>query len=132
MGILNALEQFLRLKPAPERVDLKEIVCNVRKQNPIKQFRTAAVGTEYKNVDGSERQDALKKIKAGDAVRLIWEEGKTDAKDTIYLVRKGRGKELSMADCFGRLNDKVDVLFAAHRKAEHWRCEAYAAMVILG
>jgi hypothetical protein len=65
------------------------------------------VGVEYSNIDGSDRQEALKKIKAGERVRLIWSAGDSGDKDTVYLVRKGLSQELSMPDCFGRLNDKV-------------------------
>jgi hypothetical protein len=65
------------------------------------------VGVEYSNIDGSDRQEALKKNKIGEKVRLIWDAGDSGNKDTVYLVRKGLGQELAMPDCFGRLNDKV-------------------------
>jgi len=108
MGLLNALEQMLlRHKRGKEQVDLKEIFCKRSDDNFVEKFRTAAVGADYSNIDGSERQEALKKIKLGDRVRLIWDAGDSGGKDTVYLVRKGLSQELSMPDCFGRLNDKV-------------------------
>ena len=108
MGLLEALEQMLlRYKRGKERIDLKEIFCKRSDDNFIENFRTAAVGVEYSNIDGSDRQEALKKIKVGEKVRLIWDSGDSGNKDTVYLVRKGAGQELAMPDCFGRLNDKA-------------------------
>lgn len=108
MSLLGALEQMLlRYKRGKERVDLKEIFCKRSDDKYIDCFRTAAVGVEYSNIDGSDRQEALQKIKVGDKVRLIWEPGTAPGKDKVYLVRKGLSQELAMADCFGRLNDKV-------------------------
>mgnify|MGYP001028544107 CR=1 FL=1 len=108
MGLLNALEQMLlRYKRGKEHVDLKEIFCKRSDDKHIERFRTAAVGVEYSNIDGSDRQEALKKLKVGEKVRLIWDGAGQSGKDTVYLVRKGLSHELAMADCFGRLNDKV-------------------------
>ncbi|MGD8366956.1 MAG: hypothetical protein PVG78_04880 [Desulfobacterales bacterium] len=108
MSLLDALERMLlRHKRGKERIDLKEIFCKRSDDDFIESFRTAAVGVEYSNIDGSDRQEALKKIKVGNKVRLIWDSGDSGDKDTVYLVRKGAGQELSMPDCFGRLSDKV-------------------------
>lgn len=108
MGLLEALEgMLLRYKRGKERVDLKEIFCKRSDGNYLDSVRTAAVGVEYSNIDGSDRQEALKKVKQGDRVRLIWDAGDSGGKDFVYLVRKGTSNELSMPDCFGRLNDKV-------------------------
>ncbi len=108
MSLLDALEQMLlRYKRGKERVDLKEIFCKRSDDGFIETFRTAAAGVEYSNIDGSDRQEALKKIKVGEKVRLIWDSGDSGNKDTVYLVRKGKGQELALPDCFGRLNDKV-------------------------
>lgn len=108
MGLLDALEQMLlRHKRGKEQVDLKEIFCKRSDDDCIEKFRTAAVGVEYSNIDGSDRQEALKKVKVGEKVRLIWDAGEAGEKETVYLVRKGRARELAMPDCFGRLNDKV-------------------------
>ena len=38
---------------------------------------------------------------------MIWDAGESGTKTTVYLVRKGKSQELSMPDCFGRLNDKT-------------------------
>jgi len=109
MGILRTLERkFVPSKKQREtRVELKEIFCKRKDDGFIKRFNTAAVGTEYKNPDGSNRQDALQKVKPGEKVRLIWDAGNSGNKQVVYLVRKGAKQELSMPDCFGRLNDKV-------------------------
>jgi hypothetical protein len=127
MGLLDKLEGIFipSKKPKHIQVDLKEIFCKRKDDDYIKRFRTAAVGTEYRNVDGSDRQAALRKLKKGAKVRLIWDAGESGNKTTVYLVCSGRGKELSLPDCFGRLNDKVaadvirlmtkeDVMTAAH------------------
>ncbi len=110
MGLLDTLETILLKKnalPKETRVDLKEIVCKPKKKNLIETFRTTVVGAEYKNLDGSSRQDALQKIKEGDKLRMIWGEGQAGAKDIVYLLKGGIGRELSMSDCFGRLDDKA-------------------------
>lgn len=107
MGILEALERTLLNKAKTEKVPLKEIVCKRKDGDFINRFNTAAVGCEYTNPDGSERQDALKKLKEGERIRLIWDSGDANKKDIVYLVRRGKGREISMPDCFGRLNDKV-------------------------
>jgi len=59
-------------KEEEEHVDLKEIFCKRKDDGFIKRVRTAAVGCEYSNTDGSERQDSLSQLKAGEKVRLIW------------------------------------------------------------
>jgi hypothetical protein len=105
MSLLKTLERILT--PGADQsvqVDLKEIYCKRKGDDFIKRFRTPAVGSEYSNLDGSDRQESLKKIKVGQKVRLIWDAGH---KRTVYLVRGGKHRELSMSDCFGRLNDKV-------------------------
>ena len=110
MGLLDTLEAILLKKntlPKEIRVDLKEIICKRKKKNLIEKFRINAVGTEYKNLDGSSRQDALQKMKEGDKVRMIWGEGEAGAKDIVYLVKAGIGRELNMSNCFGRLDDKT-------------------------
>jgi hypothetical protein len=112
MKILGMLEKiFLKSKEKSEevRVDLKEIVCKPKKKLFIEKFRTTAVGTEYGNPDGSRRQDALKKVKEGNKVRLVWRKGESGSKDIIYLVNGGAGigREMIMSNCFGRLDDKT-------------------------
>ena len=47
------------------------------------------------------------KVKVGEKIRLIWDARDPEKKPVIYLVRKGRRRQLSMPDCFGRLGDKV-------------------------
>ncbi len=80
---------------------------DIKDNDFVRQFRTAAVGTGYGNPDGSDRQAALKKLKADEKIRLIWDVGSPSNRQIVYLVRSGRTRKLSMADCFGRLNDKV-------------------------
>ena len=108
MGILDALEKMLVGRRAPaEQIHLKEIVSKGRCKTSVESVKTSAVGTGYTNPDGSSRQDALQKLKAGDKVRLIWKDDGPENKAIVYLVRKGRSKEVAMSDCFGRLNDRV-------------------------
>ena len=108
MGLLHTLERLLNKSPEKEQVvELKEIFCQPKGRKPVEQFRTAAVGCQYSNLDGSSRQDALQKLKTGEKVRLIWNSGSSGGKDRIYLLRGGRGQELSMPNCFGRLDDKI-------------------------
>ena len=85
---------------------LKEIYCKRKDDDFIKQFNTSVVGCHLRNVDGSERQEALKKIKIGQKVRLILEPGQGGKKDKINLLPGGRSQELDISQCFGRLNDK--------------------------
>lgn len=109
MGILTALEKVLvpSRRPKLQQEVLKEIFCKRRGEDYIKRFNTTVVGTAYSNPDGSDRQKALSRLKTGERVRLIWQSEAAGDKDLVYLVRKGRGHEISMPDCFGRLNDKV-------------------------
>ena len=109
MGLLDSLERLFVLSKRPKKqvVNLKEIVCKARKKDWIQTFNTSAVGCEYSNPDGSERQDALAKVKEGEKVRLLWDAGETGNKKTIYLVRGSRAQQLNISNCFGRLNDKV-------------------------
>lgn len=108
MGLLNALEQLLIPSRRTEKrtIGLKEVVCKPKAKNLIDTFRSAAVGCEYTNPDGSERQDALGKIKVGQNVRLLWDAGESGQKKIIYLARS-KTQHFKMADCFGRLNDKT-------------------------
>ena len=109
MGILATLERLLipSRKVQTKQVALKEIFCKRKDEDYIKRFNTPAIGTEYSNPDGSDRQKSIQKVKAGDKVRLIWHAEAAGSKDVVYLVRKGGRQELSMPDCFGRLSDKV-------------------------
>ncbi len=88
-----------------KRVDLKELLGTPKKSSEcIKTIRTPAAGVEHTNMDGSERQKALEKMKAGEKVRMIWD---AEGKNSIYLLRGGKMKRLNLADCFGKLNSKV-------------------------
>jgi hypothetical protein len=110
MRLLDLIESVLfRSKTVSKEVHipLKEIICKRKKKDFIEKFRTTAVGTEYSNPDGSHRQDAMKKIKEKDKVRLVWSEGQSGSKDIVYLVKGGIGRELVMSNCFGRLDDKT-------------------------
>jgi hypothetical protein len=110
MRLLDLIESVLfRSKTVSKEVHipLKEIICKRKKKDFIEKFRTTAVGTEYSNPDGSSRQDAMKKIKEKDKVRLVWSEGQSGSKDIVYLVKGGIGRELVMSNCFGRLDDKT-------------------------
>jgi hypothetical protein len=49
----------------------------------------------------------MQKVKERDKVRLVWSEGQSGSKDIVYLVKGGLGRELSMSNCFGRLDDKT-------------------------
>ncbi len=109
MRLIRALERMLipGRRDREKHVQLKEIFCKRKDDDYIKRFRTPAAGCEHSNPDGSHRQEALKKVKPGEKVRLIWDSGDSGNKTTVYLLRKGMGRELSMPDCFGRLNDKT-------------------------
>ena len=109
MGLLDTLEQLFIKSKRPEKqvVNLKEIVCKSKKKDLVQTFITSAVGCEYSNPDGSERQEALAKAKVGEKVRLLWDAGETGNKKTIYLVRGPGIQQLNIANCFGRLNDEV-------------------------
>lgn len=109
MGLLDILERTFVPSRTPRsvKVDLKELFCDPRGRPPLKTIRTAAVGVAYNNIDGSKRQDALRKLKVGDRVRLIWNADRGEKREVVYLVLEGKGRRLSMRDCFGRLNDKV-------------------------
>jgi hypothetical protein len=107
MGLIDSLGRMLTPSRQKERVDLKEIFCKRKDEDYIKRFRTAAAGAEFKNIDGSSRQEVLEQLKIGVKVRLIWDAGNSRNKQAVYLVKSGSGRRLSMADCFGRLNDKI-------------------------
>ena len=107
MGLLQRLEYIFipSRRKLQKHVELKEIFCKRKDDGYIKRIRTPATGCEHSNPDGSERQDALEKVKVGDRVRLIWDA--STGGNTVYLVRSGRAQQISMPDCFGRLNDKI-------------------------
>jgi hypothetical protein len=109
MGLIETLARmFVPSKKTIKRnVNLKEIVCKPRKKNLVQTFRTAAVGCEYSNPDGSERQVALAKVKEGEKVRLLWDAGEKGNKKTICLVRGPNAQQFAISNCFGRLDDKV-------------------------
>ena len=101
----SLVKKIIRSKS--ERVDLKEIFCKPKGRELIKTIRTSAAGVALSNIDGSERQEALKKLKEGEKVRLIWDTNSPGKKSIVYLVRGGFRERLDMADCFGRLEDKI-------------------------
>ncbi len=105
MGLIDTLERmmFPGRRPA-ERVVFKEIYCKRKGEGYLKRFRTAAVGTAYRNVDGSERQQILEGLKVGDRLRLVWDVRK---ENRILLLKWGAGRDIDMSLCMGRLDDKV-------------------------
>lgn len=107
MGLLSVLERMLFKSEHQKQVNMKEIVCKKKGKDYIKRFRTSVVGCEYKNVDGSERQETLSHLKPGKKVRLIWDSGEDGKSKKIYVVRSRGTTQLAMPDCFGRLSDKV-------------------------
>ena len=109
MGLLETLERMLipLKRPKKTTVNLKEIFCKPKAKDLVQSFRTSAAGCEYSNPDGSERQEALAKVKAGEKVRLLWDSGESGNKKTIYLVRGARSQQLDISNCFGRLEGKV-------------------------
>lgn len=133
MGLLSSLEQLLIPSKRPEKttVGLKEIVCKPKKGAHIQTFRSAAVGCEYTNPDGSERQDAVQKLKAGQKVRLLWDTGESGHKKTIYLSR-GRAQSYAMSDCFGRLNDKTAADVIRWLTQDHIATTAKVAKIVGG
>jgi hypothetical protein len=105
MGLIDALERILVPgKRSDRQVDLKEIYCKRKDDDYLKRFRTAAVGTTYRNVDGSERQRAIEGLKVGERLRLVWDVRK---ENKILLLRRGRGAQVDISRCIGRLDDKV-------------------------
>lgn len=105
MGLIDTLERMLFPGHRPaERVVFKEIFSKAKGEGYLKRFRTAAVGTAYRNVDGSERQQILEGLKAGDRLRLVWDVRKGSR---ILLLKWGSGRNLDMSRCMGRLDDKV-------------------------
>jgi hypothetical protein len=107
MGLREVLERIFIQPRHEKQVDLKEIYFKTKGLQALDTFRTTAVGTEYTNPDSSDRQQPLQKLKEGESVRLIWQPGGPEKKDTVYLVRGGHHQKLSMVNCFGRLNNKM-------------------------
>lgn len=103
----SLIKKVMPTQSKAERVDLKEIFCKPKGRELIKTIRTSAVGVALTNLDGSERQEALKKLKEGEKVRLVWDANSPAKKSIVYLVRGGLRQRLNMADCFGRLEDKI-------------------------
>lgn len=105
MGLIDTLERLLVPgRRTTRQVDLKEIYCKRKDDGYLKRFRTAAVGTTYRNVDGSERQQALETLKVGQRLRLVWDVRK---ENKILLLKAGGGAQLDISRCIGRLDDKV-------------------------
>lgn len=107
MGLIDILESILTPRKEKKRVDLKEIYCRRKDDDFIRRFNTTVVGGDLRNVDGSDRQEAMNKLKVGQKVRMILESGEGGKKDKIHLLLGGRSQELDISQCFGRLSDKV-------------------------
>lgn len=105
--VIKSLIRMIKPAAITSQLDLKEIFCDPKKGEFIETFRTAAAGVAYMNPDGSNRQDVLEKMKAGQKVRMLWDAGSTKGRRTVYLVRGSFAGQPSMADCFGLLSDKV-------------------------
>ena len=134
MGLIDKLEQLLipSKRSKSKRIDLKEVMCRPKKKNLVETFRTPAVGCEYKNMDGSDRQAALGKLKDGERVRLLWDAGSDGSKKTLYLVRGRNTQAFSMANCFGRLNDKVAADVISRLTQEGIVTAAHVAKIVGG
>jgi hypothetical protein len=105
MGLIDTLENLLVPgRRSARQVDLKEIYCKRKDPGFLKRFRTAAVGTAYRNVDGSQRQSAIEGLKVGERLRLVWDLRK---ENKILLLRGGGGAQVDISRCIGRLDDKV-------------------------
>ena len=134
MGLIDTLEHLLipSKRPKSERIDLKEVVCKPKAKNLVQTFRTLAVGCEYSNKDGSERQLALEKIKVGERVRLLWDSGEDGNKKILYLVRGRHTQSLNISNCFGRLNDKVAADVIRWLTQEQIATTAHVAKIVGG
>ena len=134
MGLIDTLERLLipSKRSKSERINLKEVMCKPKKRDLIETVRTPAVGCEYRNIDGSERQAALERLKEGERIRLLWDTGKDGTKKTIYLVRGRNTQAFSMTNCFGRLNDKAAEDVIRRLTQEQIATAAHVAKIVGG
>ncbi len=107
-------------KPVSEEIKLipmKEIYGDPRDKDYVKKFKTKALGVTFKNIDGSSRQEAIKKLKVGPKVRLIWNKNNPKDSNAIMLFPSGKGN-VAMETCFGHLNASLaaDVVHWADKK----------------
>ena len=69
----------------------------------IRSFKTKVVGVTFDNLDGSSRQQAIRKLKPGDRLQLAWYPDSPHDPNAIMVFGKGSMSELDMSTCIGHI-----------------------------
>ena len=84
-------------------ISYAEFLGDRRETGYIKKFKSKVVGVTHENVDGSSRQEAIRRLRVGQKVRLAWEKENPHDPNAILLF-PGTTGNVKMNNCIGYLN----------------------------
>jgi len=104
-----------KLKETPkaaetQTVKLCEFFGDPQATNYIKKFKTMAVGVSKNNADGSSRQEAIKRLRKGQKVRLVWDKNNSYDPNAVMLFPNETDMFLDMQFGFLKTDLAADVV----------------------
>jgi len=93
--------------PPVHGINYPEFLGDRRETNYIKKFKTKAVGVTYENIDGSSRQEAIRRVRVGQKVRLAWDKENPHDSNAILLFPSDGSDRVKMRNCIGYLNARL-------------------------
>lgn len=107
--VLVAIFAFSRIfppnnnQPSTERIEFKPIPGKKPQGDIIWSFKTKVVGVTFDNLDGSNRQAAIRQLRPGDRLQLAWYPKSPHDQNAIMVFGKGSMSQLDMSTCIGHL-----------------------------
>ncbi len=89
--------------PLSEQAEFKTIPGEKPQGKTIRNFKTKVVGVTHRNMDGSSRQSAIRRLKPGDRLQLAWYPKSPHDPNAIMVFGKGSMSQLDMSTCIGHL-----------------------------
>lgn len=119
-------EQLREPEPNSYRVFL-EPIFGEKPEKDSHEIITKVVGVTFDNIDGSSRQQAIKRLKVGDRVQLVMNPNDPYDKNAIMVFGKGSIEHVEIPDCIGHL--KADLAADVHDWAKDDSLEGIYAEV---
>lgn len=94
---------FVFKKKTKNKKILLKMIPGEETENPFRNISTKVVGVTYKNLDGSSRQNAIKKLKPGQRLQLAWNQNDPYDSNAILVFGEGNLEHADMSTCIGHL-----------------------------
>ncbi len=111
-AVIGAVYYFYQKKrshgdrePAPNYDDILDLktLFGEKQKTYKRQFKTKIVGVTYDNIDGSSRQDAIRRARRGQRIQLAWNPADPYDANAGLVFCEGSMEYLEMDDCMGHI-----------------------------